>query len=392
MTGETVLHGNAHALKQGSWVYTDQGVASEHGFNHVSKLWYPQTISYEDGIEQITKAKRERQDIITNAAGISFGTKTGKDFEVSIDGQKFTPNDHSARQLCNWFSVPQTLWTYYMRKDRTEGDVAVLLNAFRNGREFTYNEPKDLLFRTYKDGTLRGVMSKKYSCIPNEWYVELLKKFIPDGRLSHWRGDADTVFGNVLIPDTIRTESDSDYGGMLSVSNCEIGRRVVSQLPSIFRAICMNGCIWGQTKGIEMRQRHIHIKMEQLEEMVRENIHKQIPLVTTAAQKLIDTHSLKADAGVALLFAVIAKQNALGSEVAGEMISQWNLNSQEKTAFGIVDAVTRTGQKFSNDVWVKCDEIGGTIVREGVKGWDRLNGFAKLMSEKEMNKVYGVAV
>lgn len=392
MTGETILHGNEHKKNQGLWVYMDQGVASEHGFDHVSKLWYPQTQSYEEGIEQIEKAKRERLDIITNAAGVAFDTKTGKDIVVTIEGQRFTPNDHSARQLCNWFSVPQTLWTYYMRKDNTEGDVDVLLKAFRNGLEFTFKEPKDLLFRTYKDGTLRGVMSKKYSCIPNEWYVELLKKYIPGGRLSHWRGDADTVFGNVLIPDTIRTESDSDYGGMLSVSNCEIGRRVVSQLPSIFRSICMNGCIWGQTKGIEMRQRHIHINMEQLEEMVRENIHKQIPLVTTAAQKLIDTHSLKADAGVALLFAVIAKQNALGSEVAGEMISQWNLNSQEKTAFGIVDAVTRTGQKFSNDVWVKCDEIGGTIVREGVKGWDRLNGFAKLMSEKEMNKVYGVAV
>ncbi len=76
-----------------------------------------------------------------------------------------------------------------------------------------------------------------------------MRKLIPGGRLSHWRGDADTLWGNVLIPDTIRQESDSDYGGMVSIGNSEIRERRITSRPSVFRAICFNGCIWDREAG-----------------------------------------------------------------------------------------------------------------------------------------------
>lgn len=384
----TILQGNDETLSAGSWVYTDQGVASDKGFNHVSKYWYPQTISFDDGIEQIETLRKTREDI-TAQANATFFTSDGKDIAVNIDGRQFKPTEWSFRQLCNWYKAPQALYNFYMvNPKRTESDVNVVLTALENGKK-KLGQSKKLVYRTYNDGTLRAVLSQKYSTVDNVWYLELLKKYIPGGRLSHWKGDADTLYGNVLIPDTIREESDSDYGGMLSVSNSEIGRRIISQLPSIFRAICMNGCVWGQTKGDILSKRHVGIQLDWLRERIRNNIHSQIPLLTTAVPMLIDTHSKKVACKMSALFAAISKRYLLPSNVMVETVSQWQTHSREQTLFGAIDAVTRAGQQFDNDVWVKCDTVGGQLMSGN---WDSLNGFANTLSEKEIGKVFGVAI
>lgn len=384
-----VLQGNANARSQGSWVFESQGVAKDEGFRNVSQYWLPQTLTYEQGIAQVENAKREREDIVFSAKHITFNPM-GKTFQVQIDGRWFTPTEWAARQLCNWFNTPQTLLTFYKEPDNL--DMEVVTHALQNGRRKYEEKPKNLLFRTYKDGSLRGVMSEKYSMVDNTWYIKTLQEFMPGGRLSHWRGDADTMYGNLLIPDTIRAETDSEYGGMLALSNCEIGKRRVAQRPSIFRAICMNGCIWGHIKGEVLNEKHIGIKLEELRLMILENIQKQIPLLKTGTAKLVETHKLPTDANVAAIFAAIAKRNNLATEVVGEFATQWQVHSNEKSAFGVIDAITRAGQKFDAAIWVKCDEIAGEIVNDCEDGWKRLNNYAKSLTEKEIGKIYGITV
>lgn len=383
-----VIKATDDKLSQGQHVYDYQGVASDEGFNHVSKLWYPKTISFEDGMEKITQEKRQREDILFQAKDVRFQA-TGKNVLVILGDRTFSPTAHAAKQVCNWFKTPQTLLTFYKEPDVQ--DMEVLEHALNNGKRAYADKDKPLLFRTYQDGTLRGLMSDKYSTVDNVWYLELLQKLIPGGRLSHWKGDADTIYGNILIPDTIREEDDSDYGGLLNIGNCEIGRRVIFQTPSLFRAICCNGILWGETKGIELRQRHIRIDLEELREAIKANIGKQIPLLTIKLPELLNTHNLKAEVGVANLFAAIAKRNNLTTEVTGEFMVQWDEHSNEKTAFGVIDAVTRAGQKFDADTWFACDSIGGALMREGEAGWNRINSFAKSLTDKDINKAFGIA-
>ena len=58
---------------------------------------------------------------------------------------------------------------------------------------------------------MRAMLSNKYAIVNNQWMMEVIQEAVPNGMLSHWRGDADTMYGNVLIPDSIREEDDSDY-------------------------------------------------------------------------------------------------------------------------------------------------------------------------------------
>ena len=80
--------------------------------------------------------------------------------------------------------------------------------------------------------TVRHVLYSLTSML--QWTTDGISKYcgvLPDGRFSHDKSDEDTVFGNILLPDTILDKSaddDTDYGGMVSIGNCEIGKRRVT--------------------------------------------------------------------------------------------------------------------------------------------------------------------
>lgn len=386
-----VLTGNASTLEAGSFVFSQQGTAEKEGFRNVSQHWLPKTMTFEQGREQLAQMAAEREDSLIDAREIEFEI-ADKGISVVIGDRPFTPTDRAARQLCKWMNVPETVWAFYSEGNADEREL--LQKAFEVGQRKTFSKAKPLLFRTYKDGTLRAVLSDSYSIVNCDWYLGVLAELIPGGRLSHFNfSSADTIFGNILIPDTIRTEDDSDYGGMISISNSEIGQRTVSQTPSIFRAICMNGCIWGQTEGTMMRQRHRGIDLSELKNAIRENVNSQIPLLTTRTDDLIATHMLKCEVtdNMANIFAAIAKANNLSGKPALDMASEWNQESRERSLFGAIDAVTRAAQSQDAATWHRMDIIGGQLMNGGSRVWDNLRAIGRNMTEKEVNKVYGVS-
>ena len=61
------------ANQEGQWVYDSQGVASDQGFGHVSKHWYPKTISYDQGMELLEAEQGHRQDYLVPVSELEFG-------------------------------------------------------------------------------------------------------------------------------------------------------------------------------------------------------------------------------------------------------------------------------------------------------------------------------
>lgn len=386
---ETKLVGDASMLSAGSFVYAQQGVAKEEGFGHVSKEWYPQTKSFEEGLEQLEQDVSARRDIKFDMKQLGFDLDSSG-LSVQIGDEKFTPTDWAARQVCNWLDVPQTVWTRYATGK--PGDLDVLKHAFENGRN-QLEESKTMTFRTYQDGTLRAMMSEGYSIVDNRWYLETLQKCIPSGRLSHFeKTDADNIFGNILIPDTIREEEDSDYGGMLSIGNSEIGQRSIGQCPSIFRSICRNGMIHGAKTGVEMKKRHRGLELNLLASAIAQNIQKQIPLLGDGIKRLLETRANTTTLVMSNIFAAVAKIHKVTQPVIRETAVQWLQNSKEKSLFGVIDGLTRAGQKFNSQTWVETDELGGEIMNRGLNGWDMIQAVAKTIQPKELELMFGVAV
>jgi hypothetical protein len=329
--------------KTGDAVLNHQELASKQGFKHVAKHWYNTgTMSYEAGLELIAKGKSQTEDITATVHEMLPSVNNNGEFVMKYkDGREFRPTEHAIMQMGNWagtgtwyvtslLSNPEDLKGRQLYA-RDRGDAETLATVLKNGFRRVHQKGKDKPFfwRTRKDGTLRAMLTDRFAVVDNEWFVNALRTLIPGGRLSHFKefGDSDTIYGNVLIPDTIREEKDSDYGGMLSVGNSEIGERRVSSLPSVFRAICMNGCIWDQVKGKGIKQVHRgKINLEKLFLEIKENLNKQIPLLPQGIDRLLGTRTYVWDgASVLPLIAEFATENRLGKKAATSVLEAYRV-------------------------------------------------------------------
>lgn len=396
---DSVLQGST---RMGDFVHANQQMSGDVGFKNVSRIWFDQCKTFDQGLEDLENARRQREDINENL-GDAVIKSDGSSLKVMVDGREFNPTHHSLLQLATWLDTPHTLVNVYstpkllpngqVKYQRDSRDIDMIVKALRLGQERNKSD-KPMLFRTYSDGTLRAVLSDRYAIIDNRWYLEVLRELFPDGRLSHWRGDADTIYGNVLIPDTLRAEQDSEYGGMLSLSNCEIGKRRLAQYPSIFRAICMNGCIWDQEKGNVLNRIHRgKINLDDLRKNILDNVNKQIPLMNDHVELFLSMRNRKVTTKVTKLFAQLCEDNGWTkgqlNQVADEYRNFEKVN--DPNAFAIINAITRAGQKLDNQSWVDFDVIAGKLVHQSANSWEALNLRANALTDEAVAEMYTVA-
>lgn len=378
----------------GDFVKETQGVAE--GFSNVSQFWIPNTLSYEDCLNQLEAGRSSREDI----------NSKWEDWEFVLDGNKvglkhnddrvFFPTEHALNQAIGWSEVSQThikqtLSPEFQADETDLSQLVDMLNYRKQRNHMTNkNEERELIFRTYNDNTLRAVLTKQFTAIDNRWVIELMRDLIPGGRVSHLRGDSDTIYANILLPDNVRYEEDSGYGGMFAVKNSEIGKASFNTRPSLFRAICMNGCIWDKTNGISYRQVHKgKIDLLTLAVDVGENLDKQIKLIPEIMDKFLELREyVFHDVSMGAVFAAIADRFNLTTAQIGEVASQFaQFEKDNRSAFGVINAITRAGQLYVAEVCEKFDMLGGQLVSEN---WDKLINTAKSYTESEWKKILGV--
>jgi hypothetical protein len=366
---------------------------------HVHKDWWSKTLSFEDVMQTAQTAIDNREDILTETKNISC-VVDNNEFRFRVaDGRTFRPTDHCIEQFSTRTGVTSSSFLREMRNiqefDNNDAEVMVAVgnNALRR-----IDMDKKFRIRTYTDGTARAFVTEQYAPIDNRWYLEVLQEFIPDGRFSHWKGDEDTIYGNVLIPDTIMDygqDDDTDYGGMISVGNCEVGTRRISQLPSLFRAICMNGCIWGQVSGDKIRRVHRgNIDLTVLKLEIAKNIQHQIPLLAPGIRKFLDTRSLEiGKSNTKGVIAAVASDYKLSKKESTEFLEQYiTYETHEANLFGIIAGITRAGQMFDSKTWVHMDEIAGQLVDLSADRWNTILRRADTFTDKDYEKVFSMSV
>jgi len=393
-------------------------------FSHVSGIWLQQCMTFDAAKSQLANEQQQIRDfhtplkewdVVVVEGGIAFRHLT--------TGRDYRPTDHSLNLMCQ-VGRGLSSWTVRTLRDpiphatkkdddgepvaieggeRTQADFECLrdyikIHLFNADR---VDQDKTRLFRTWDNGTLRALLSEQYCIVNNVWFLDVLSKAIPGGMVSHWKGDADTIFGNVLIPDTIRAEEDSDFGGMLSVGNSEIGTRRISSLPSVFRAICMNGCIWDQTMGQGISKVHRGaVDFKSLEALIIENLEKQIPLLPQGIERILglrafgcgDTSPVNLLAQTAIDYSLSKKQVSAVRDGWNEEVRLLGINDG-RTAYGLVNGITRAGQTLGdNDQWVRFDTIGGEFASLDRDGWDKFRNRAGNLTTKQVEKRVGELV
>lgn len=415
----------------GDFVFNLQGhhgKGTDEKFTHVHKDWMKNgCMSFDDALEQVDAQRKQLKDYNISLRSIRPIVDDGKIALEFPDGAKYYP---TAKCLQDFATVGRTSGgmlkslvepiEHSNKKDKQTGEkiieferdeidaglaVTILENTlFRADR---IDQDKIRLFRCWSDdNTLRTMLSEKYAIVNNAMVLEWFKELIPGGMVSHFKGDADRLACNILIPDSIREEEDSDYGGMISCGNSEIGTGNIFSQPSVFRSICMNGCIWGGEKGTEVKKRHRgEIDLAVLKEMIRHNLQKQIPLINDGIDLMLDSKKMKCEeSGVMVsmrkMFAEISKWFKLSKVEATNVMQHWStehaiIGDAARSNFGIQAALTRYGQtvktkdgRFDTDTWQRFDRMGGELMTTTETVWNTLVKRAATLSEKELEKAF----
>jgi hypothetical protein len=393
------------------------GVYNE-AFSHVSGIWLQQCKTFDAAKAELVNQQQQIEDFHAPLSEWEVVVvEEGVAFRHLATGRDYRPTDHALNLMCS-VGKGMSSWTVRSLRDpiphdtkkdedgeavvieggeRGQADYEVLRDYIKvhlfNAKRVDQDKPR--LFRTWSDGTLRALLSEQYQIVNNVWFLDVLSKAIPGGIVSHWNGDADSIYGNVLIPDTIRQETDSDFGGMLSVGNSEIGTRRISSLPSVFRAICMNGCILDQEfgKGISKVHRG-KVDFAALEVLIIENLEAQIPLLPQGIERVLGLRAFGCDdTPLPNLLAQTAIDYSLSKKQVAEVYNGWNEEirllgrNDGKTAYGLVNGITRAGQRLdNNDQWVRFDTIGGEFASLDRDGWDAFRNRADNLSPKQVEK------
>ena len=374
---------------------TGKGVETN---THVHKDWWAKTLSYDTVMSRVQADIDNREDIMVKTKDITPEFNTDGKFCFGVAGRQFIPTDWSLQQFSTRVDAPSVSVLREMRNvENFDGQDAELMVDFASNYLRRIDPDKEFRLRTYTDGTCRAFVTDKYSPVDNRWYLDTLREFLPSARLSHWRGDEDTLYGNLLLPDSIMDygqDDDTDYGGMVSIGNCEIGKRRLSQTPSIFRAICMNGCIWGQQKGTDISKVHRGtIDLGLLKTRIAENIEYQLNILPDGIRKFLATRTQKMGTHSAKgVIATICDEFRLDKKQSTEVLEQFVTHEHDHhNLFGVINAVTRAGQEFNAEAWYNLDEVGGKLMDLSATRWDSILRRADTYTDKEYDKVFAIA-
>lgn len=442
-TTSTMLPGGKSGRREDGTYFNALGLESTETMRHVSKIWQDKCVPLSDFNADVQEQAKGKKDVfvgvndlrLTDDLTLSDGTG------FTVTGLKSMPRnsmkqgviDYLAEDLDNYGDVSsETLaraksdLAFYLnlelghlagvRDEKLETRLAKKVAQLAEGglpksRVATLNaeiadlknrlaDSQKFLVRTRLDNdgnrVVRHVASDRYGIIDNSDVMNIIGDSIRggfgDSLASHAWNDGDSMIGNVLVPDYLKTRPDSDYGVGISFRNSEIGRFRFVICPFLFRAICLNGCIWGRSNSvINVDKKHLgEINLDE----IREQVRKSIAIALAEGEQVLELFDKSKEivvANQAQLVAALSIENKLTIPQGRAWLASI-ADEPGDTAFHVVQGLTKAAQGFTADARTKMEETAGLILAPALTAdldamaaqWGKFDALAGRLDEKKV--------
>ncbi|MEQ8822622.1 MAG: DUF932 domain-containing protein [Sumerlaeia bacterium] len=374
------------ARRSGDFVHNTQEM--DRDFSNVSARWIENgTTPIQEVAEATAQLAEECTDIQAMPSAMTFDHEGGKlrvpDFDEPIG---FT--ERGLDMIATWLKVARgTVHDLWFAGDEESREIfARLLN--RGLARHASDRTSPFLLRL-RGAECRAVFSDRFQAVDNDWVVETLGKLMPGSRVSHLRADGDSISGMILIPDSIREEQDSDYGGGVHFANSEVGESKIQIQPAVFRAICQNGCIWGEAKGGELIRRfHTgNLKLDELATAMDALIRASIPLTTRCIDVMLRSKEIRLTSKIDALRVVASARLRLTQAERRAWVEGWLEEGRDETAFGLIQGLTRSARHEKSGSGAQLERMAGDLCGWSGTKWHRAEAAASDFEREELNKV-----
>jgi hypothetical protein len=386
----------------GNWVNAI-GLQSTATHRHVAKVWQDKCVSLEKFYDVLKAQQVSKVDVVKPESAIRL-----KDAGTLLDGTPLTKSGMNSLRL--FTDIPSSMISF-MEERGYNDELVRFVNDELNRRENEWqNKGKDsreFRVRTRHDDdgntVARAIVSERYGVIDNLEAMEMIidalptKDAIKDALASHLHNDGDDMFGNLLLPDNIKSEPDSDYGVGIAFRNSEVRNSTFKVSPFLFRAICLNGMIWGrQNSDIRVNQRHMgNIDKQEL----REEVRRAIVVALSQGNDLLTLlgHSKRVQVkNPEQVIAQLSRDNKM-TIAQGKLwhkgylqsLQEANGQAHDRTAFGIVNGLTRSAQDYTGSTREQMETIASAILAPAIdadlqaisKRWGLISERAKSLDD-----------
>jgi len=386
----------------GNW-FNAIGLQSSETHKHVAKIWQDKCISLESFYSTLKAQDANKVDVVKAESAIRL-----KDSSTLLDGTPLTKSGMNSLRL--FTDIPSSMISF-MEERGYNDELVKFVNDELNRREQDWSnkgkDSREFRVRTRHDDdgnpVARAIVSERYGVIDNLEAMEMIidalpsKDAIKDALASHLHNDGDDMFGNLLLPDNIKSEPDSDYGVGIAFRNSEVRNSTFKVSPFLFRAICLNGMIWGrQDSSIKVNQRHMgNIDKQEL----REEVRRAIVVALSQGNDLLALLGHSKHVEVKNPEQVIAQlsrdnkmtiaQGKLWHKGYLESLQEASGHSHDRTAFGIVNGLTRSAQQYTGSTREQMETIASAILAPAIdadlqtisKRWGLISERAKSLDD-----------
>jgi len=386
----------------GNW-FNAIGLQSTETHKHVAKIWQDKCVSLESFYSTLKAQDANKVDVVKAESAIRL-----KDSSTLLDGTPLTKSGMNSLRL--FTDIPSSMISF-MEERGYNDELVKFVNDELNRREQDWSnkgkDAREFRVRTRHDDdgnpVARAIVSERYGVIDNLEAMEMIidalpsKDAIKDALASHLHNDGDDMFGNLLLPDNIKSEPDSDYGVGIAFRNSEVRNSTFKVSPFLFRAICLNGMIWGrQDSSIKVNQRHMgNIDKQEL----REEVRRAIVVALSQGNDLLALLGHSKHVEVKNPEQVIAQlsrdnkmtiaQGKLWHKGYLESLQEASGHSHDRTAFGIVNGLTRSAQQYTGSTREQMETIASAILAPAIdadlqtisKRWGLISERAKSLDD-----------
>lgn len=342
---------------------------------------------------------RHGLDTLIATAGIPRGVS---DYLLSDDARFAHVADDRAANLAKLVNEDLDI-----RNDEWENPSANMKKTRRGVKENGTPDPRNFVLRLRNDENdkpvVRAVVSQRYTReLSNLQVFDLMGECFSDEDMkrilvSHLYHNGDDMIGNLLLPDSLQTvNNDSDYGIGVAFRNSEVKRYLWEIRPFAFRAICLNGCIWGRRDATYFISKK-HLGNCDLVTL-RAECERVMALALSHGQAFLDQMMLTKEVVVkdeARLFAQIASENAITRTQMGAIADAYQLSREAEwvgTGFGVIQAITAGAQAFDAGTRNNLESAAGDLISPSLdadlltvqKFWERLGDRAERLSDDDV--------
>lgn len=291
------------------------------------------------------------------SAGITF-IPNGKDSTV----QRLPLSRFALGQLCTKVGVP----TRYIYKCIDSGRIDLAKDNVNSWLE-DYN--KDLFIREY-NGTVRGVLSSKYSVCDSHEILKVLEDAVD---LSKYKIKGSFLNEERLHLRLVSTEmlpiDGEDLFAGLFINSSDVGRSILTVQFGIYKQVCTNGLVIAKAGGTLFEQKHIGISADEFHQSLVASL-ANIDLLTEHAVEWVNRAKNRYNhwsvetehpEDIEEFVAYIRQQTNLSDDSAHKVIDLMQTR-YEDNRWGLINSITEVAQDFTLERRIELERIAGNML------------------------------